>query len=188
MTDNDGEEKLASLGMPLHIAKQQLRDDPETQKIADALGVDIEDYIEQVIHYAQRPQLDAQVKVVPDEEFEEAGISVPSVGDVNAWFEGVANGEISVEGPGVTPETETYTEEKEEGEVLREAAGVEVERAAPTREQLKGEVKVTDNAAGSVLKNQLRAQQQRTLQRREARQAASAQSKSKPKKPPKKTK
>ena len=133
---NDSE-KLASLGEPEHTVRQRLREDPDAQKIASELGVDIEDYISQVIFYARRPGLPPQVEVLSDEDMEELQDELPSQAEVNAWLEDVANGEVQLPGSTTsTPEQSEYTTEVDKAEQLRAAAmGGEVERRAPAVSQ-----------------------------------------------------
>ena len=161
----DGETPLESLGVPIPVAKQQLRDDPNTATIAKALGVDIETYIDKVLYYAQRPEEDAQVTVLSPGEIADLGGSVPSPAVVNQWFEAVEKGEISLTPVTGTHHATEYSAAPEAHEVVRRAAGVQVSKAAPKVDAPKGEI----TGAGAALKQQLLAQRQGVHLRRDQR-------------------
>lgn len=57
--------------------RKQLMADPETQGIAKNLGVELKDYVEQVIHFVQHPKDDPQVYVVEDDDLRSVGWEPP---------------------------------------------------------------------------------------------------------------
>ena len=95
--------------MPLEIAKQNLRDDPNTLAIAKALGDELEDYIEKVLDYALHPEKTPQLELLDDESVAELGPEAPSVDDVTAWFEAVAEGEVELDDRVKVAESDGYT-------------------------------------------------------------------------------
>ena len=168
----ESEETLASLGEPEHTLRQRLREDADTQKIAESLGVDIDDYITQVIFYARRPGLPPQVEVLSDEELE--GVDLPTEGEVDQWLDAVASGEIDLSGPETGVQAETrYTTEVDRSQRLREAAmGGAVERRAPTMPAPgPGPAR-----PASILEQQVLQQQRQARNRAEVRQSVSSQS------------
>lgn len=161
MSDEMGREK-GKLGMPEHIARQKLLEAPETKEIAEALGVELEAYVDRVLFYAKNPDVDPEFNVVPDEDLVEAGVDVPSVSEVTAWFEGVASGEIEIRKKTGLDEADGFGTDKPEGDLVREKAGFEVERTAPRQEELAAKPAPNKTGTGSVLAEQLRAQQSAT--------------------------
>ncbi len=161
------EDNHGALGMPVSVAKQQLRDDPNTHAIAKGLGVDVEEYIDKVIYYAQNPDADPQMSVLPDEELAEAGANVATEREVLGWFKKVADGEVDL-----TPHTKErpteYTKAKLDSETMRAAAGFEVEKAAPMEAAPRGEIRATGRG-GAALREQLLQQKRNTQMMRDRR-------------------
>ncbi len=148
-----------SLGMPLEMAKQSLRDNPDTKKIADSLGVELEEYIDQVMHYAMNPELEPELEVYTEEQLEEAGVEgIPSPKECQDWFEAAINGEINLSGRIDVEEKDGFSTKRDQKEVIQESAGVKLNRRAPRIDQLKAPSMA--DGAGSALKNQLLQQQQ----------------------------
>ena len=164
----DNDEQLASLGEPENTLRQRLRDDPSTQQIAASLGVDIEDYITQVIFYARRPNLPPQVEILPDEELAELEGELPSEGEVTQWLEAVARGDIDLSEPEVgMAQKSAYTTEVDRSEQLRAVAmGGSLERQAPAIEVPRSR---SENRPASILEQQLQQQQRLARHRVEAR-------------------
>jgi hypothetical protein len=55
--------------------------DPNVAELAKTIGVSIDDYIEQVIHFAMNPGADPQLGVLTAEGFAEAGLPPPPTDD-----------------------------------------------------------------------------------------------------------
>ncbi len=53
--------------------RAQLMEDPETKAIAKHLGVELKDYVAQVLHFVQNPSADPQVYVAEDEDLRSIG-------------------------------------------------------------------------------------------------------------------
>ncbi|MEQ8274904.1 MAG: hypothetical protein RMA76_12975 [Deltaproteobacteria bacterium] len=157
-----------ALGMPVAVAKQQLRDDPHTHEIAKGLGVDVEEYIDQVIYFAQNPNVDPEMHVLPDEELAEAGANVATEGEVLGWFKGVASGEIDITEPHKKERKTEYTKQKLDSETMRAAAGFHVEKAAPQQAAPRGEIRASGRG-GAALREQLLQQQRNTQMMRDRR-------------------
>lgn len=57
--------------------RKQLMADPETQGIAKNLGVELKDYVDQVVHYVQHPNEDPPIYMVEDEDLRSVGWEPP---------------------------------------------------------------------------------------------------------------
>ena len=58
--------------------KARLLEDPSTAQLAEQLGVPLNEYIQQVLHFMQHPGEEPQLLVVEDEDLRSAGYSVPA--------------------------------------------------------------------------------------------------------------
>lgn len=164
------------LGMPVTVAKQQLRDDPNTHAIAKGLGVDVEEYIEKVIWYALNPDADPEMSVLPDHELAEAGAQVATEGEVLGWFKKVESGDVDITAPHQKEVHTEYTKRKLDSETMRAAAGFEVEKAAPMAAAPRGEIR-TSGRGGAALREQLLQQQRNTQMMRDRRSGRAPQAK-----------
>lgn len=167
------DEAPRSLGMPLDIARKNLREDPHTQEIAKALGVELDDYIEKVLDYAQHPNKEPELELLDDEAAAELGPDAASVAEVEAWMEKVASGEIDLDDRVKVADSDGFSMDAEPSEAARRDVGVEARtRTAPGVEELqRGRARAPTQEAGSVLKQQLLAQQRSTQLGLEARRA-----------------
>lgn len=150
-----------NLGMPLDMARQNLRDDPNTAEIAKSLGVEVEDYIDKVLEYAQHPDKQPELELLDDEVAAELGPDAASVAEVEAWMEKVISGEIDLDDRVKIAEHDGFATGAEGSETSRAEAGVEapVRRAPQVAEIQRGKRAAAPTGAGSVLEQQLRAQQ-----------------------------
>lgn len=160
MTDAEGRR----LGMPLELAKKNLRDDPQTHEIARALGVEVEVYIDRVIHYALHPEKPPEVELLDDESVAQLGPEAPTVARVTAWFEQVASGEVRLEDRvEVAAEDGFSTEALPSERHLDKTAGEKSLRRAPrVDEGPRAGDAPSASGAGAVLRQQL-LEQQRSL-------------------------
>jgi hypothetical protein len=78
---------------------QQVLAQPETKEIADALGLELQDYAELVVHYKLHPDDEPEILTMDEGAAKQAG--VPTIAETKAFLEGVASGAIDV-----TPEEE----------------------------------------------------------------------------------
>lgn len=152
-----------SLGMPLEIARKNLREDPNTHEIAKSLGVEVEDYINKVLDYALNPGKEPEVELLDDESIAGLGPDAPSVSDVTAWLEGVAAGQEVLDDRVEVAGSDNFTTQADRTEVLRAKTGAaSAPLRAPTVTVPKPETG-DDGGAGSVLRAQL-LEQQRNMQ------------------------
>ena len=57
--------------------KARVLADPNTAKIAAEFGVSVDEYADQVVHYALNPKADPEMVVAEDEDLRAAGFEVP---------------------------------------------------------------------------------------------------------------
>ena len=146
--------------MPLAIARKNLREDPQTAAIAKELGVDVEEYIEQVLEYAQNPDKEPELELLDDEAAQDLGPEAATMDEVVSWLEAVESGEITLEDRVQVAEADGFSKDAERSEVLRQQAGAEMSRRAPGVEEMTAPKKGDATPeAGSVLKAQLMEQQ-----------------------------
>ncbi|MEO1228389.1 MAG: hypothetical protein AAFZ18_05740 [Myxococcota bacterium] len=160
--------------MPLEMARNNLREDPSTHAIAEALGVEVEDYIDRVLEYATHPDKEVEVELLDDEAAAELGPDAPSMAQVMEWMNGVASGDIDLDDRVKIAESDGFTTQDAPSEVLRREAGAEAPvRRAPGVEQIqRGSKRASAPEAGSALKDQLLAQQRNLQLGMDARRAA----------------
>jgi hypothetical protein len=58
--------------------RAEVKADPNTARIAKALGVPLDEYVERVVHYAVNPNDEPEIEVLPDEALKEQGYEPPS--------------------------------------------------------------------------------------------------------------
>lgn len=152
----------------MEVARQQLLGDENTKRIASSLGIELAEYVEMVLDYAQHPDKEPMVEVLNAEDLAqvEAAGQAPTRAEVMQWFEDVKEGRVEVPiGPQVKTEKDGFAKGKDQAEKLRAAAGVQVERVAPKVEDTVRKAGPAPAAGvGSVLQEQLRAQQQMAQQ------------------------
>ncbi len=74
----------------------RILEDKETFKIADALGLDAEDYAKRVLFYLRNPKADPQLQFMSEADAAAAGL--PSMEDCKGFLEKIESGEISLDG------------------------------------------------------------------------------------------
>lgn len=131
--------------------RKQVLEDPRTAEIAANLGVDLEEYVEQVVHFATHPDETPEFRVVKDEVLREEGFDVPTEEEMDAWFEAVERGTL-VFTPTGEPDTDGFGADarEEKKRILSAALSSAQQLAAPDVEEKKGEIR-----AAGVLKQQL---------------------------------
>lgn len=70
--------------------------EPATSKIADSLGISIEEYAARVLFYIKNPKADPQLNVLTPEQEKAAG--VPSMAEAVTFINKLHSGEIPLEG------------------------------------------------------------------------------------------
>ncbi|MBJ6760856.1 hypothetical protein JGU66_08780 [Myxococcaceae bacterium JPH2] len=86
--------KKRGLTRPIEVVRAELLKDPETKRIADAVGMKLEDYVELVLDYAQDKDKEPELNVVSDEQAKAAGFPVHSVEEVGEFFVAAVKGEL----------------------------------------------------------------------------------------------
>ena len=84
------------LSRPVEVVRAELLKDPDTQRIAKTVGMELEEYVELVLDYAQNPDKEPVVKVVADEELHAAGFKTMTNDDAAKLLIKVAKGELGV--------------------------------------------------------------------------------------------
>ena len=155
-------ENERNLGMPLAIARKNLREDPHTEAIAKELGVDIETYIDKVLEYALNPDQEPELEVLDEDAIPELDPTAATMNEVMAWLEGVESGEISLEDRVQIAESDDFSTDADRSELLKAQTGAETSpRRAPTLNDIQApKVTAPDGEAGSVLRAQLLERQQ----------------------------
>ena len=87
------------LKKPVEKVREELLSDPDTKRIAKAVGMELEEYVELVLDYAQNPDKEPVLQVADDEELKAAGYTPPSVQEVAQFFLDGAAGKLGIEGP-----------------------------------------------------------------------------------------
>ena len=92
--------KKVALKKPVEQIRAELLVDADTQRIAKAVNMELEAYVDLVLDYLQNPDKEPQLKVSPDEALREAGYEPPSAEDVANFFIAGARGELNIAGSG----------------------------------------------------------------------------------------
>ncbi|ATB29631.1 hypothetical protein [Melittangium boletus] len=83
------------------LSAEQIRakvlEDPDSKRIAKAVGLDLAAYADKVVDYAMNPDKEPQLQVASDEALRAAGYDPPSAEDVGKFFLAGANGELGLE-------------------------------------------------------------------------------------------
>ncbi|QDF08780.1 hypothetical protein BHS04_37035 [Myxococcus xanthus] len=143
--ENTGKPKRG-LKRPIEVVRAELLKDPETKKIAEAVSMKLEDYVELVLKYAQDKDKEAEVAVISDEELRRNGFTpLSSEEAANILIKGM-KGEL----PGSPPDFEAskFTQDKVSTAGKPSLTSPPVGGAAPTGPQ--------DPAARQELMDQLK--------------------------------
>lgn len=84
------------LKRPIEEVRAELLKDKETARIAKTVGMELEEYVELVLKYAQDKDKGPVVKVVEDEELKAAGFKTMSNDEAAKLLIKVAKGELGV--------------------------------------------------------------------------------------------
>ncbi|MFP2911449.1 hypothetical protein ACLESD_41775 [Pyxidicoccus sp. 3LFB2] len=110
MTQENANKPKRGLKRPVEVVRAELLKDPETKKIAEAVSMKLEDYVELVLKYAQDKDKEPELNVVPDEELKKNGFTPMSAEEAaNILIKGM-KGEL----PGSPPDFEAskFTQDK----------------------------------------------------------------------------
>ncbi|WP_224240625.1 hypothetical protein [Hyalangium gracile] len=84
------------LKRPIEVVRAELLKDADTKRIAKAVGMELEAYVELVLQYAQDKDKEPVLEVVEDEELRANGFNPPSAEDVAKFIIQGAKGELGV--------------------------------------------------------------------------------------------
>ena len=70
--------------------KAKLLADPNTKAIAEKIGVDLNEYVDQVVFFVQNPKADPQLYVVEDEDLRKLGMEPPDEEEMGRYVMEVA--------------------------------------------------------------------------------------------------
>jgi hypothetical protein len=101
MSQDSAPGQKRGLKRPIEVVRAELLKDADTKRIAKAVGMELEAYVELVLQYAQDKDKEPILEVVSDEELRANGFNPPSAEDVAALLIAGAKGEL-----GVNPEFE----------------------------------------------------------------------------------
>jgi hypothetical protein len=87
------------LKKPIEKIRAELLEDADTKRIARAMGMELEPYVEMVLDYLQHPEKEPVLKVASDEELRAAGYEPPTVEEIGNFFLAGARGELGLGGP-----------------------------------------------------------------------------------------
>ncbi|WP_224371549.1 hypothetical protein [Hyalangium versicolor] len=121
------------LKRPVEVVRAELLKDADTKRIAKAVGMELEAYVELVLQYAQDKDKEPVLDVATDEDLQANGFSTPSAEDVANFLIKGAKGEL-----GVNQEFEKSGFENSKGPKGPSLAG------SPTGEVPKGDPSLMD--------------------------------------------
>lgn len=84
------------LKRPIEVVRAELLKDADTKRIAKAVGMELEAYVELVLQYAQDKDKEPVLQIVEDEELKANGFSAPSTEEVAKFLIQGAKGELGV--------------------------------------------------------------------------------------------
>ncbi|MDY7231342.1 hypothetical protein [Hyalangium rubrum] len=122
------------LKRPVEVVRAELLKDPDTKRIAKAVGMELEAYVELVLEYAQDKDKQPMIKVVEDEELHAAGFKTLTNEEAAKLLTKAARGEMGV--------NEEY--EKSEFSQGKAAKGPSLTGGAGSSEGLKADPSLQD--------------------------------------------
>jgi hypothetical protein len=128
----------------LEKMKRELMENAETIGIAQQLGIPLEDYVAQVMHFVANPDAEPQVLVVEDHDLKAAGFEVPDAAEMLKFAEGQVKlleeaGELSAYRKSEKKKVDLGTRRATKGDEEVTAAGARPElKAAVDKELRKG--------------------------------------------------
>lgn len=84
------------LKRPIEVVRAELLKDADTKRIAKAVGMELEAYVELVLQYAQDKDKEPELDVADDADLKAAGLSTPTADEVAAFLIKGAKGELGV--------------------------------------------------------------------------------------------
>ena len=89
--------KKRGLKRPVEVVRAELLKDADTKRIAKAVGMELEAYVELVLQYAQDKDKEPELHVVSDEELKKNGFNVVSPEEAANMLVAIAKGEFGVD-------------------------------------------------------------------------------------------
>lgn len=118
--------------------KAKLLADPNTAKIAEALGVGLDEYVQLILNYVEDPNLDPPIYIANDAELKSLGAVAPSTAEMKKFIESSMAVLDAAQGSGYQGKTKPLV-------------------AMPTEESVAKPLKAKEDAAlKDALKQQLR--------------------------------
>ncbi len=77
--------------------RAKVLEDPDSKRIASAVGLELNAYADMVVDYAMNPEKEPVLSVASDEELKQAGYTAPTAEDVGRFFVAGAKGELGLE-------------------------------------------------------------------------------------------
>lgn len=126
------EGKKKSLGMPLEMARQKALQDPDVQKAAEILGVDLEEYVEKILYFAQNPDAEPELHVLDEESrlAMEAEGEIPREAEVVEFFASAARGELPSQNRGFAKK-DGFSSDGDDAARIRRSLGQDAPMRAP---------------------------------------------------------
>jgi hypothetical protein len=90
-------DKKSGLKRPVEVVRAELLKDADTKRIAKAVGMELEAYVELVLQYAQDKDKEPELHVVSDEELKRNGFNVVSPEEAGQMLVAIAKGEFGVD-------------------------------------------------------------------------------------------
>ncbi|WP_163998235.1 hypothetical protein [Pyxidicoccus caerfyrddinensis] len=84
------------LKKPVAELRAELLVDKDVIEQARMLKVDLAEYVEKILDYAQNPEKPPQLVITPDEELKAQDPSVPTVEELQTHLEKIINGEVMI--------------------------------------------------------------------------------------------
>ncbi len=84
------------LKRPIEVVRAELLKDKDTARIAKAVGMELAEYVELVLSYAQDKDKEPMIKVVSDEELHAAGFKTMTNDEAAKLLIKAAKGELGV--------------------------------------------------------------------------------------------
>jgi hypothetical protein len=87
-------QRKRALKKPIEEIRAELLKDPDTARIAKAVNMELEAYVEQVLDFLQHPDKQAEFEVAEDEELRAAGYEPMTEQGVHDLFAAAARGDL----------------------------------------------------------------------------------------------
>jgi hypothetical protein len=96
MSQDTSPKPKRGLKRPVEEVRADLLKDADTKRIAKAVGMELEAYVEVVLQYAQDKDKEPELDIADDEDLKAAGLSTPTAEEVSAFLIKAAKGELGV--------------------------------------------------------------------------------------------